>query len=377
MDSAASPESAPRIRVAVLGLGLAGRFFHVPHFAASADFEVTVLCSRGARSLAEPLAAELRVLCPRARLETDALAAVRAADVDLVVIATPDSTHAALASAALAASKHVLVDKPMVPTLAQAAALLAEAAAARRVCMPYQNRRHCGDFVTVESLLRARRLGALIEYEAHFSRFRPVVRPVWKEVDRGALDNLGPHLIDQALLLFGPPARVWADVRALRDGAASDDAFELHLFYAKGAAGGLVPPPRWRAVLRSTMLAAANAETYTLHGTEGSFQKAGLDGQEAALCAGGPVLPTTAPGYGEEPAKWHGRLTLASSATEVIPTLRASFAALYDGLAKTIRSGDFLSAEIPPQMSLLLLRVLETARKSAASGAIEALIDEP
>jgi hypothetical protein len=428
----------PRLRACVLGLGLAGRFFHVPHLAHSRDFEVVSVVQRGALDAA--LAADLAALAPRARVERDALAALAAPDVDVVVVATPDATHAELAAAALRAGKHVLVDKPLVQTLGQAAALFAlarsrEGGAGRLACMPYQNRRHCGDFMAVVDVLRARRVGELVEFASHYDRFRPAVRPIWKELDRGALDNLGPHVVDQALLLFGEPARVFADIRALRAGAVTDDAFELQLFYdggadadaaseaaaggaatdaaavsgaaldaaaATGAAAadaaiaasaggaraparrrrrridGLFAPPRWRCVLKSTMLAAANELKFVLHGTEGSFVKSGLDGQEAMLCAGGPVLPD-GESYGVEPAHLAGTLTLASgAAASTVATPRGTYATMYAAFAAACRSPGALEAqEVPPAMALLLLRVLETARISAASGRVERLVEEP
>ena len=414
-----SPAPAPpRLRACVLGLGLAGRFFHVPHLAHSRDFEVVAVVQRGALDAA--LAADLAALAPRARVERDALAALAAPDVDVVVVATPDATHAELAAAALRAGKHVLVDKPLVQTLAQAAALFAlarsrEGGAGRLACMPYQNRRHCGDFMAVTDVLRARRVGELVEFASHYDRFRPAVRPIWKELDRGALDNLGPHIVDQALLLFGEPVRVFADIRALRAGAVTDDAFELQLFYdggidevvaeeaaAVGAATdaaaadsaggvhapasrrrrrrieGLFAPPRWRSVLKSTMLAAANELKFVLHGTSGSFVKSGLDGQEAVLCAGGPVLPD-GEGYGVEPAHLAGTLTPASgAAASTVATPRGTYAAMYTAFAAACRSPGALEAqEVPPAMALLLMRVLETARKSAASGRVERLVEEP
>ena len=392
----------------------------------------------------------------------DALAALAAPDVDVVVVATPDATHAELAAAALRAGKHVLVDKPLVQTLAQAAALFAlarsrEGGAGRLACMPFQNRRHCGDFMAVADVLRARRVGELVEFASHYDRFRPAVRPVWKELDRGALDNLGPHVVDQALLLFGEPACVFADIRALRAGAVTDDAFEIQLFYdgaidedavavAEDAAGsaaadaaagaaaggatadaaaeavaggaaadaaseaaaagaaadavaadsaggahaparrrrrrrieGLFAPPRWRCVLKSTMLAAANQLKFVLHGTEGSFVKSGLDGQEAMLCAGGPVLPD-GESYGVEPAQLAGTLTPAASgaAASTVATPRGTYATMYTAFAAACRSPGALEAqEVPPAMALLLMRVLETARKSAASGRVERLVEEP
>ena len=373
----ASPPPPP-LRAAVVGLGLAGRFFHVPHLAANPNYEVTVLCQRA------PVAdADLAALAPRARVVHSVEEVIAAADVDVVVVASPDATHFDFASRALAAGKHVLVDKPFAQSLAQAAALLAQAARAGRACMPYQNRRHCADFATVAALLAGGRLGELVEYTAHYDRFRPAVRSIWKELDRGALDNLGPHVVDQAVLLFGEPERVWADVRALRDGSPQDDFFELHLFYAAARAGrlpGLVAPPRSKAVLRSTMLAAANDLKFVIHGLAGSFVKSGLDGQEAALCAGGPVAPPADGGaLWEEPEAFFGMLTTAAGAVEAVPSLRGvSYSAMYDAFAASCRAPAPLAAqEVGPAQALLTMRVIETARLSAASGRVEPLVAVP
>ena len=370
---------AAPLRTAVIGLGLAGRTFHVPHLAASSDFEITVLCQRSSA-----LGADFAVLAPRARVVHDALEAARAPDVDLVVVATPDRTHFEIAAAALRAGKHVLVDKPLTSTLQQAAELFAIAreCGGKLACMPYQNRRYCSDFATVRSLLEARRLGELVEFESHYDRFRPEVRQLWKELDRGALDNLGPHVIDQALLLFGEPTRGWADVRALRPGAVTDDAFELQLFYDGAAPGritGTCAPPRWRCVLKSTMLAPANELKFVLHGSEASFVKSGLDGQEAALGAGGPVLPADGENWAVEPATFAGVLTSGrSGAAETVPSVYTSYVRFYSAFAAALRAPEPLRAqEVSPEMALLLLRVIETARRSSASGRVEPLVPVP
>jgi scyllo-inositol 2-dehydrogenase (NADP+) len=382
MSTTVTPHDT-RLRVAVIGLGLAGRTFHIPHLVASGDFDIKVLCARS--ELSESLIADLSLLCPHARLEKNGLTAILSVDVDVVVIATPDATHAALGMAALRAGKHVLIDKPLTQTLEEAQALLHFAAGGpggRLCCMPYQNRRYCGDFVTVKELLEAHKIGDVVEYEAHYNRYRPQVRQIWKELDRGSLANLGPHVIDQALLLFGEPTRVWACIKELRDGAITDDAFEIQLFYdhdkttptGKQRLPGLITPPKWRVVLRSTMLAADNEEMFIIHGTKGSFKKCGLDGQEAFLSSGGPVLPT-ATGYGIEAAKDHGKLTHSDGTIEMIPTAFASYATLYSKFAIAARSQHPLaSQEISPQMAILLMRVMATARKSSVSGNTEMLI---
>jgi predicted dehydrogenase len=200
-------------------------------------------------------------------------------DIDLVVIPTPNDTHYPLARAALQAGKHVVVDKPFTLTLAEAHELTALAAERGRVLSVFHNRRWDGDFLTVRELLASGRLGRLTHMESHFDRFRPTVRARWREQGgpgSGLWADLGPHLIDQALQLFGEPEGVYVDLAMQRDQARANDGFDARLRYADGL----------RVVLHATTIAAAPGPRFTLHGTCGSFVKVGLDPQEDALKAG-------------------------------------------------------------------------------------------
>ncbi|HET6397875.1 MAG TPA: Gfo/Idh/MocA family oxidoreductase, partial [Pseudoxanthomonas sp.] len=206
------------LNVALLGYGLAGRVFHAPLVSATPGLRLhTVVSSDPARVAAGH---------PQARVLPDPMQAFADPDIDLVVVATPNHTHAPLALAALAAGKHVVVDKPFALDAAEAGAMIAAAARARRVLSAFHNRRWDADFLALRALLEAGALGEVAELHSHFDRFRPQVPDRWRDREgpgAGLWYDLGPHLADQALQLFGPPLAVWADLGMQRPGATAVD----------------------------------------------------------------------------------------------------------------------------------------------------------
>jgi scyllo-inositol 2-dehydrogenase (NADP+) len=253
------------IGVGLAGYGLAGAILHAPIIEALPDYRIAAVMTSRAE------AADRRdrpVVVP----DVDALLAVEG--VDLVVVVTPNDLHAAHAEAALKAGKHVLIDKPMAPDLAACDRLIDLAAAERRVFSVYHNRRWDGDFLALQRI----DMGTPALFEAHWDRFRPNTTAVWRNEPRpgaGLLWDLGPHMIDQAIRLFGWPDAMTADVAAQRAGAGADDYFALTLHY--GA---------MRATLSASTLVAATRPRMALHGTRGSWWTEGLDPVEAALRAG-------------------------------------------------------------------------------------------
>jgi scyllo-inositol 2-dehydrogenase (NADP+) len=192
----------------------------------------------------------------------------------------------------------------------------------------FHNRRWDGDFLTVRALIESGRLGRIALFEAHWDRFRPIPKAGWREAAQagsGLLWDLGPHLVDQALLLFGTPDSVSGDVAIQRPGALADDYFELRLRY--GA---------MRVSLSASSLVSLARPRFAVHGTEGSFVKHGLDPQEAALRLGTSPL---APGFGQEKAGWHGQVTSDSNGPVAVPTLPGRYLAFYEGMAAAIRGG--------------------------------------
>ncbi|MGI4830793.1 MAG: Gfo/Idh/MocA family oxidoreductase, partial [Janthinobacterium lividum] len=290
------------IGVGVLGFGLATTVFHAPFITAVPGLRLNSIVQRTGETAAQayPDATILR--------SSDALLAQ--SDIQLVVVATPNETHFALARQALEAGKHVVIDKPFAGTSAQARELIELAHAKSLVLAPFHNRRFDGDFLTVQILLNSGKLGRIATIESHFDRFRPVPREgTWKEAANdanGLLMDLGPHLVDQAVGLFGLPQTITASVRSDRQDSAIEDAFDIALGYADMIF--------W---CRSSMIAADASPRFLIHGTGGSFKKFGLDPQEPALVAGArvPALGSSELWLAEDPSAW-GTLTLAPNPAE-------------------------------------------------------------
>jgi predicted dehydrogenase len=250
-----TPVTTPALRVGLIGYGYAGKTFHAPLIAAVPGLQLAAVASRDA--------AKVHADWPGTEVLADPQALLQRANLDLVVIATPNDSHYPLARAALAAGRHVVVDKPFTLTLAEARELQALAAQRGRLLSVFHNRRWDGDFLTLRALLAAGTLGRVVHLESRFDRFRPQVRQRWREsaqAGAGLWCDLGPHLLDQALQVFGPPRGIVLDQAALRDGAQADDWFLAQLRY-----DGL------RVTLHASALAAAPGPRFTVHGTHGSW----------------------------------------------------------------------------------------------------------
>jgi scyllo-inositol 2-dehydrogenase (NADP+) len=314
------------IRTVLIGRGLGGSVFHAPLIRACEGLELVRWVG-----------------------SAEAGAAAVAPDVDLVVISTPNAFHFPLARAALEAGKHVVVDKPFTVSVAEAEALIDLAHARGRVLSVFHNRRWDGDFLTVAKLLP--RLGTVRLYEAHWDRFRPALRNGWKEdpgQGAGLLLDLGPHLIDQALCLFGMPRAVRADVLAQRAGSRIDDYFALTLDYGP-----------MRVLLSASMLVAQPRPRFAVHGSGGSFVKYGVDPQEAELKAGADPRET-----GADPVD--GVLTAADGARETVATERGRYLSFYEGVAAAIRGEG--PVPVDPADARDGLRIIEAAGASAREG---------
>ena len=357
-----------RIRTGVVGYGLAGRVFHAPFVHAVPELELTAIVQRTGDTAkqAYPEAAQMR-----------SLDELLASDVELAVIGTPSHTHFALSKQALEAGKHVVCDKPVTTTSAQAEELEALAKSKGLLFFPFQNRRWDGDFKTLQKLLAGNAVGRAVTLDSRFDRYRPVPKSgAWREDEEagGLLFDIGPHLIDQALVLFGRPSRVQANLRRDRDtGGNVPDAFDLNLFFTG-------PDDRDILVrLGTTVLAIDPAPRYRLHGTRGSFVKYGLDPQEPALVAGGSVPPAGSPEVWlqEQESMW-GTLSVVrdpAKPTDVectqVKTEIGDYRAYYSNVAASILG----TAEpaITARAAVHVARIIELAQQSSDTGATVAV----
>lgn len=338
------------IRTAIIGFGTAGRLFHAPFLAADPAFRIDAIVTRD-----PDRAAQAQHEHPQARIVADADALwVSAAEIDLVVVASPSGTHGALAEAALQAGCHVVVDKPFVADAAEGEALIALGASKNRMLTVFQNRRWDGDFLTLRDLVRSGRLGEIRRFESRFEWWQPTPGTGWKSeatvTDAGGiLFDLGPHLIDQALQLFGPVREVSAEVDRVREGVAADDDVFLALDHESGV----------RSHLWMSAVAAAPGPRFRVLGSESAYTSWGLDGQEPALIGG--ARPGDA-GFGETPAERWGTVT-SGDASERIPTTKGDYGRFYAGVAKALTTG--AAPPVDPADAVAGLRVIAAARAAA------------
>jgi predicted dehydrogenase len=340
---------APESRAALIGYGLGGRSFHAPVIAATPGMRLAAIVTGNAerQRLAKAEHPETRVVDSADELFRD-----RAA-IDLVVISTPNRTHVPLALQAIDASLSVVVDKPLAPSSAEARRL-ADAAQRKNVFLSvYQNRRWDGDFLTVRRLIRDQALGNVHRFESRFDRWRPTPKGGWRELDApeeagGLLFDLGTHLIDQALYLFGPVRDVYAELDKRRPGVAVDDDVFLALTHASGV----------RSHLWASVVAAQDGPRFRLLGDRAAYTKFGTDVQEEALRRG---ERPDAPDWGIEPAEQYGLLGVGKDARPVA-TERGNYREFYVGVVRSLREG------APPPVdvadAIATLEIIETARRA-------------
>src|SRR5947208_924693 len=336
------------LNVGLIGFGFSGKVFHAPVIRPLPIFRLTTIVQR--HGTPDPRYSDVEVVRSVEELLTGTI--------DLVVIATPNTSHHPIAQQCLLAGRHVVIDKPFTTTLREAEELVRLGAVKRRVLSAYQNRRYVGDFVTLRKLLSEGVLGRVTIFESHFDRFRPELKPgAWREQPQpgsGIWFDLGSHALDQALVLFGIPDAIRADIRSEREGAATDDAFDVTLHY-----------PRLRALLRASMLAASPGPAFAVHGTHGSFIKYGPDPQEAALKSG--RTPDEA-SWDAEPPDMYGKLTTPEG-SRTIPTIPSSFTHYYENIRDAILGKSQLA--VTPEQTLNVIRELELVVTNSRKGLLQ------
>ena len=351
-----SPQSSsPALRAGVIGYGLGGSAFHAPFVASTPGLELSAIVTRDAdrqRAAASTY--------PGVRIVDDVSDLWdRSLGLDLVAISTPNRTHVPLALAAIAAGLHVVVDKPLAPSASEARTLADVGRGRGRLIIPFQNRRWDGDFLTLRRLLLEGVIGDPIRFESRFERWRPVPTRGWRE--RGAPDeaggllfDLGSHLIDQALVLFGPVRDVYAHFDRRRPGVDADDDTFVALTHVSGV----------RSHLYVSAVAAQAAPRFRLLGRSGAFTKWGLDVQEDALRAG---ARPGGPNWGVEPEERWGTLGIDGQ-TRRVPTEPGDYGAFYVGVERAIRGERQIPVDIADVIAML--EVIEAARSSDGRSSI-------
>lgn len=345
--------------MAIVGYGLAGRFFHAPLIAATNGLAVAAVVTssperQGQVSREHP---DTEIVASPAELWE------RADDLDLVVVATPNDAHAPLATEAIDHGLPVVVDKPLAMASDEALALISHSEQAAKLLTVFQNRRWDSDQLTLTRLLAEGQLGTVLRFESRFERWRPAASAdAWRDTaspERGGgqLLDLGSHLVDQALVLFGPVTHIYAEVDARRGAPSDDDAF-----LALRHAGGVI------SHLRASAVTAAPGPRLRVLGTKAAFVVREVDGQEDALRSG--RRPDQVPDWGSEPESHWGRLITGEHSAPV-PSERGDWPQFYALLLRALR--DDGPPPVDPHDAVAALRVLEAARRSAGSHEVVSL----
>jgi scyllo-inositol 2-dehydrogenase (NADP+) len=334
------------LKAALLGYGFAGKTFHAPLLSRIPGLQLTHIVSSDSAKVRKDH--DVTVLAK----PEDAFALP---EIDLIVIATPNSTHFDLAQKAISAGKHVVVDKPFTVTSEEAAELISLAGKRQRLLSVFHSRRWDADFLTLREIIRQGSLGEVVQFESRYDRYRPEPRQRWREQavpGAGVWFDLGSHLVDQALQLFGSPEAIYVDLELQRRGAQAVDYFHAVLRYRRS-----------RVILTAGCLIVSETPRFAVHGTLGGFTKFGMDTQEDALKRG--EIPGS-PGWGHDPRP--GKLITVQRdglETRQVPNIPGNYLAYYKG----IRDAITLAAPNPvaPEDGLAVIELLETGIRSSAA----------
>jgi len=335
------------LKTGIVGYGAAAQFMHLPFISTNPHFELKTILQRSGESAKEKYPSVQVVRNLDEMLADESL--------ELIIITTPNDSHFDYTRRALEAGKHVVVEKPFTITSEEAEKLIEQSKKKKRILSIYHNRRYVSDFLTIQQLLKEKKLGEIVEFEAHYDRYRPELRPhAWREENEpgsGILYDLGAHLIDQAFCLFGLPTHVTADIRIQRFQARTTDYFDLWLDYAFA-----------KIILKAGMLVREPGPRYAIHGRQGSFLKSGEDPQEALLRKG--ILPT-GEYWGRESEDIYGLLHTEADGKiikEKYPSLAGNYGGFYRDLYQTIRNGE--SLKVKPEHGYNVIRLIELAMES-------------
>ena len=333
------------LTVGVIGFGLSGRYLMIPYLMVNKNFRVKTVVQHTSDTASKIFPGVISTKNPEDVL-TDP-------EIDLVIISSPNNTHFEYAKKSLLAGKHVLVEKPMTTTFEEALELIVLAQKVGKILSVYQNRRFDGCFKTVQKIIENNLLGTIFNVEFHFDRWRPEQNPKkWKEIPSlgvGILYDLGAHVIDQALYLFGVPTGFDGVVQQQRPGSLVDDAFDIRLYY-----------PDKIVTLKSSMLVREPTPRFILHGMHGSFVKYGADPQEDQLKAG---MTPDMPNFGEDTPAFYGSLNTDINGLNFqgkIKTLKGDFGELFQNIYEAIAEGKELI--VKPELVAEQIRIMESIK---------------
>lgn len=337
-----------QLQVGLIGYGYAGRTFHAPIITAVPGLNLAKVVQRSGVSTKERYPS-IEVVDHVDKLYQDPT-------IDLVVVTTPSLDHYTFVRDALLAGKHVVVEKPFTTTAREAEDLIQLADRQGLVLSVYHNRRWDGDFRTVRQLVEQGVLGRLTDVHLHWSKYNPTANPGrWREttaLGAGVFYDLGVHLFDQALTLFGPPSTISADIRTVRTGAVADDSFDVALGYVDGL----------RVRVSCTLVAREAGPRYVLHGSGGSYVKYGEDPQEGALRSGATPGPT----WGVEAESQWGTLSTTIGGLSVVgrvQTLPGDYRGYYQNVSEAIHG--LADLAVKPEQAKLAIRLIELGRQSS------------
>jgi scyllo-inositol 2-dehydrogenase (NADP+) len=335
------------IKTALLSYGMSGEVFHAPLLRALPEFRLTHIVQRNSDKAKEHF--------PDVKIVRTVDEIIANDEIEMIVVNTPNETHFEFTSRALKAGKHVVVEKPFTVNLKEADDLIAMAKKHNRILTVFQNRRWDGDFLTLKKVIGENAIGPVVEFEAHYDRFRNYIEAnTWKEErapGTGIVYNLGSHMLDQVVALFGMPLYADARIGIQRPGGKVDDFYDIRLEYS----GMLV-------IVKSSYLVKENMPRYILHGVQGSFVKFGIDPQELALK--NKSVPGTA-GWGVEPVEFWGKLNSVASGSDVerkVETIPGNYLEFYRNVSEAIREGKSLA--VTPEQARDVIRLIEVCYES-------------
>lgn len=341
-----------KIKAAFASYGMSGLVFHGPLLETHPGFEIKKVLERN-RNVSQGKHPNSMLVRNYGEILDDP-------DIDLVIINTPDYLHHDMSIKALEAGKHIVVEKPFTLKCSEADEIIRKAKEKKLMVSVFQNRRWDGDFMTVKKVINEKMCGRLVSFESHFDRFRNYIQDSWKEDDSkgaGTLYNLGSHMIDQALQLFGMPGYIFSDVRSQRTGSKVDDSFDIFMYYKNV-----------KCMIRGSYLVKEAGPRYILHGTEGSFTKYGIDPQEEMLKRG--ELPESE-GWGEEKEEDWGVLNSETKGKEDrkrIQTIPGNYSLFYDSIYQHLKNG--IPLAVTAESARDVIRIIEAAYESSSKGKV-------